>query len=263
MVIIKADSNVTLGIVVALPAEGRAVLGWGFWQRVQGRLVRSVQLDEGTKLICVCAGVGPKAARGASRWLIRQEVSVLASLGVSGGLHSTLQPGHIVVAEGVLEDTGRKDMRLWHVDGALVERACEALDGAGMISHRGKIVTTGEAVLTASAKRALYKRTRGLCVDMESGAVAGIAAESAIRFFSLRSVCDSVDQPVTQDLVDCVGQGGEIRIKTLIRKVLRKPSLMFDLLRMRRHFTKALNSLSRAWRIQVKHNLPALLNSGQ
>lgn len=253
----------TLGIVVALPAEARALLGWGFWQRNEGWLVRHRHLDDGTELICVRSGVGIENALSSARWLIRKGATALAGFGLTGGLHPGIKAGDLIVAEVVLEYEGTSDPEILNADFPCSKLADETLTAEGMAVYRGKVITTRSPVSTLQEKKILYKQNQGLAVDMESGAIARAAKEANVPFFSLRAVCDPADRVVPLELFDCLKDCGKIQLFALLGKLLHKPSLVVDLLRLRKEYANALSVLKRAWRLQIKKNLPRLLASGQ
>ena len=82
-----------LGLVVALRAEARAVLGRKHWKRVHGRVIQRSCLPDGTSLICVCSGVGIEKALSSARWLVREGAAALAILGgYPGDFTRSLKP---------------------------------------------------------------------------------------------------------------------------------------------------------------------------
>ena len=97
---------------------------------------------------------------------------------------------------------------------------------------------------------------------MESAAVAAIAKKASISFFAIRTVCDAATRSIPIEIFNCLNQTGHVRLLHLFRQLLLKPSLVSDLLRMKRDFALALASLRRAWATQISSSLPTLLKSG-
>jgi len=206
--------------------------------------------------------VGLQNAATASQWLIAEGVAALANLGVSGGLGEGLRPGDLVLADRVLEEGISGETVTFNAGRACTDLVHAALRKAGMPVYRGAIFTARHAILTAEEKRSAYRRSLALALDMESAAVARAAVGAGLPFFILRAVCDPVDRRVDQDLFSCLAQDGRVRWPALLGKLWRRPSLLGDLLRVRRDFLIALKSLGLAWRMQIRIDLPKWLFSG-
>jgi len=251
-----------LGLVVALPAEARAVLGRDGWEKFPGGEGKRVALPGGIGLICACSGVGITNAYVASKRLIGEGVSGLANIGVSGGLDPRMKTGDLIVAERILEDGKEDPSGCWSQDSRITEFAHEVLISKKISVHCGDILTVTQAVLTVEQKKSLYEKTRASAVDMESAGVARAAKEANIPFFSIRAVCDEATRSVSSDLFNLIDGDGEVKRGTLVQQVLRKPSLVIDLFRMGRDFSRALNALRRGWGVQIKNDLISRLLFG-
>ena len=116
-----------------------------------------------------------------------------------------------------------------------------------------------QAVLTIAHKKSLFKKTRALAVDMESAAIARVAQEENVPFFTLRVICDPADEEVPQKLYDCLDKNGNVRPAAVLFSLVRRPSLVLDMQRMGRHFAAARQALKRGWHIQIRNNLPRIL----
>lgn len=253
--------NSTIGLVVALPAEARALIGRGRWQRTEGYLFRRSRLNNSTHLVVVLAGVGMENAFLASQWLVAEGVVALGVSGVSGGLDPKLEPGDLVLADSVIQENGNTCKQVWEGNSKFVEIVYTALIAKGIPAYRGPIITVQKPVLSARNKQALFTKTKALATDMESAAVAVVANKAGLPFFALRTVCDVATRTVPIEIFDCLNQAGHVRLLHLFRMLLLKPTLVSDLLRTRKDFTAALGSLGHAWNIQIENNLPDLVQS--
>ena len=224
-------------------------------------MFRRSRLHDGTFLICAQRGVGAQNASSACTWLIAEGVKALANLGVSGGLQEGLRPGDLVLADRVIEKGMSGETVAFEPDRICTDLAHAAFMRKGMSVHRGAIYSAQQGLLTVEEKKSLRSRSLALVVDMESAAVARAAVEAGLPFFVLRAVCDPADWSVDQDLFSCLGQDGRVRLLLLLEKIGRRPSLLRGLLRTRRDFLLALNNLSRAWRIQIRIDMPKRLLS--
>ncbi len=250
-----------LGLVVALAAEGRALLGSFGWTHAAGLSVRRAWLPDGTGILCARSGVGAERAQSAARWLAAEGATALAVIGVSGGLDPGLRPGDLVVADTVFESDGATGDN-WATDpdrSGLVDRA---LSAEGLPVRRGAVISASRPVPSPRGKGSLRERCAALTVDMESAAVARAAAEGRLPLVVLRAVSDAADQSVPEDFLVSLDENGSVRPSVLLRKLAGRPSLVGDLVLMERGFSAALTSLRCAWRALVRAGLPARLAPG-
>jgi adenosylhomocysteine nucleosidase len=234
------EKGIRFGVVVALPAEARALAG-GNWRIEGGRPVCRTSLEGGGEILWVRSGVGPDRALAAARWLIRQNVASLAVIGVSGGLAPQLEPGQLIVADTVLDGVEPRAGCSWPCTGN--EALLKTLSSARINAVVGPVVTVAEPVLTVEEKQALHRQTGALAVDMESVSVARVAAEAGVNCLVLRAVCDGADRQVPSALYRMVDGEGRLKVPVLLGELLRRPRLIADLLTMRRDFARALAAL--------------------
>jgi adenosylhomocysteine nucleosidase len=251
--------NPAIGLVVALNAEARALIGRGQWEQAEGCLFRRSRFTDRIHLIVVRSGMGSKNASAASRWLIGEGVSGLAVSGVSGGLSPDLGPGDLVLADSVIQDDGNPVKEMRQIRSAWVDMAYRSLIERGMPVYRGPIMTVQRPVLSARDKHALYVKSRALAVDMESSAVAAAAGNAGLPFLAFRAVCDAAGRSIPDDFLDFINQEGRVRLFRLFRRLLLKPTLISDLLRMNRDFSTALSGLGRAWHMAIRNVLPSFV----
>lgn len=236
-----------LGLVVALSAEGRSMAGCG-WLRQDDWMVKR-RCTNGRDEIWVQCGIGPQRAAAAARWLVAQQVDRLAVLGVSGGLNPDLGTGDLVLASAVVDRcVGEKSAPLV-LDG---EGCKQSLLSAGFKVYSGSILTVSEPVLHPAEKTALFAEYDVLAVDMESAAVARVAIEMAVPCTVVRSICDPAQRPIAADVFDIVDETGHLRWGGLLSGLFKRPGLLFDLLRMQKDFSRALQALKRGVPVVVR-----------
>lgn len=255
--------NPAIGLVIALKAEATALLGHGRWQHVEGHLLRRSRLTNSTHLVVVRSGIGMEDARLASQRLIAEGVVALGVSGVSGGLDPDLKPGDLVLADSVIQENGNTREQTWEGNSKFVDIAYAALIAKGIPAYHGPIITVQKPVLSARNKQALFTISNALAADMESAAVAAVANKAGLPFFAVRAVCDAATRSISDDLFDCLDQGGQVRLFHLFQRLLLKPALVSDLLRMKRDFAAALTSLRHAWNMPIRDSLPFLFSSGE
>lgn len=243
-----------LGLLIALPVEAQALLGRRGWQRQEVGRIHQGTLAGGVAYTCLCCGPGWDRARTGARFLVTRGASALGVLGVAGGLHPQLGPGELLLADEVLD--GGDESSALRCDSGLLKQLQEDLTAAGLRVHRGPLLSRREAVLTAAAKGRLHQVSGAWCVDMESAPVARIASETALPFWVLRSVSDGPQQTLSPLLGNLLDSEGGVRWTVLAGALLRRPSLIAELLRLRRNLALALDALGRAW--EVQRNSPPL-----
>lgn len=243
------------GMVVALPGEAKAMLGRRQWSRHGDLdLCRSEGPVHGDTLWVRC-GMGPERAAKAAAFLIEQGVTHLGIAGVSGGLDPDLSSGRLVLASEVIDEGGKR----WPVDLSL-HQALNACFGRGICS--GAILTTAAPLLTTAQKALWFERCKALAVDMESAAVARVAAASGRPFFAIRAICDEATRSVPAALFEMVDELGRPRPVKLIGSLLRQPSLVPVLIRMQGDFGRALQALRYGWQMCCRLN-PEYFDEGE
>ncbi|MBW2708752.1 MAG: hypothetical protein JRD04_05650 [Deltaproteobacteria bacterium] len=234
----------TIGMVVALPGEARALLGRRFRRKASGFLHGRTVLEDGTELVVVQSGMGMDNAFSAAGWLSEEGVAVLGCFGVSGGLDPGLGVGDLVFADAVFVERDDGISLVWEKDGCDSDVTFNFEAAKGLTMSWGPVVTMRKPVFNAAGKRALFDRTGAVAVDMETAAVARVASRSGLPFFAVRTICDSADVTLSESIYPCIDQQGRPRLPHLFRLIIRKPLLISHLLRMKRDFTAALATAS-------------------
>jgi adenosylhomocysteine nucleosidase len=164
------------------------------------------------------SGIGAEAA---GERLVREGARALVSFGLCGGLDRTLAPGSLVVPESVLAAGERLA-----TDRALAD----ALGGcsAALLAAEPAIVAS------AAAKRALFERTGAVAVDLESGAVARVAARHGLPFAVLRAVCDPAEMTLPPLALTALDANGRIRARHVAWALLRTPGDLVALISLAR-----------------------------
>lgn len=173
------------GVVAALEFEARS-LGTG--SRRAGQLRA---LGDGSLLRI--SGVGADNAARAARELIAAGVGALLSWGVAGALDPALACGALLLpAEVLCAPAGAAALPLqrfatcrgWR------ERVAAALQPHAPAAS-GALLTSPVPVAAAALKARMFRDTGAVAVDMESAAVAQVAAEHALPFITLRVILDT------------------------------------------------------------------------
>jgi adenosylhomocysteine nucleosidase len=181
------------GVVAALAFEARSL---GSCRRqVAGPCV----LGDGS-LLCV-SGVGCDNATRAAHELVAAGAQALLSWGVAGALDPALGAGAVLLPAEVLRLTGAAASappQRYPTSRAWRERVAAALQLHVPVSA-GALLTSALPVAEAPLKARLFQDTGAVAVDMESAAVAQVAAEHQLPFITLRVIVDnaSVNLPAS------------------------------------------------------------------
>ena len=237
-----------IAILVAVKQELHPIL-----QRADANhVVRQQHFDfhEGTfagrPVALLALGVGKECARIAAEVTIRcYRPDLIISAGFAGGLHPSLQDGDIVVGSEILdlgEDHGNEvHCRCMY---PLPARPELNQDGTGLQIHTGKILTTDEMVLKAANKQRLGRATGALATDMETSAVAAVAAAHQTDLLAVRCITDNDHESLPEEFNDffIVGQ---LKRRRILRACARRPHLLLDLARLGRRAHVAGRNLAR------------------
>mgnify|MGYP001773063203 CR=1 FL=1 len=229
-----------LGMVVALPGEAQAMLGRRDWVRHGELDLCSVEAPVGAEILWVRCGIGCERAAAAAALLVERGATHIGIAGVSGGLDPELTSGRVVIATDVVDENGRH----WPVDFAFSTALADRFGKRGKL---GPVLTATKPLLSVEHKAFWHEHSGALAVDMESVAVARVAATACRPFFAMRAVCDAAGRAVPEAMLAMVDDFGRPRILKLLCTLLRRPWLAGPLLRMQGDFHRALRGLADGW----------------
>jgi adenosylhomocysteine nucleosidase len=156
----------------------------------------------------------PAGAARAARWLISQGATSLVSFGLAGALDPALRPGDLVIPRTVLCAEKRFTVTpQW-------TPTCELLFAADHV------------LATAANKHAAWAATNASAVDLESGAVAQVAAEAGIGFSVLRAICDPAERDLPPAALLALDGAGRIGMLRVLASVAAQPQQIPALLRL-------------------------------
>lgn len=214
----------TVAVLAAVTLERRAI------ERACGGLTPSA--------LIVQTGVGPARAQSAARRVVAQCASgggpaAIICAGLAGGLVPELGVGQVVAAGGIKDGEGPA---MDYSDPRLLEAALQLLRrGAGAEQARSvRLVSVSQVVGSPTAKAELGRLHHAQAVDMESAAVAAVAAEHGIPFIAVRAISDAFDDELDSATAALVDEAGDPRFLRAAWYVLRHPARLPGLLRLKR-----------------------------
>lgn len=207
----------SIGVVAALVAEART-LG-----RLRKRSDGLATTRDGN--LVAISGMGSHSAAVAAALLADAGATSLISWGLAGGLDPGLTAGTVCVPETVImADCGRL-----HTDRHGREWVCEALAARRVVS--GTMLTAAGAIPDVAGKAAAFRATGASAVDMESYAVARIAADRGLPFIAIRVIVDTASDGLPAAVLEA-SKDGQVRVLPLVLGLARAPSQSAALLRL-------------------------------
>lgn len=242
----EALTAVTVGVVAALPAEGKALAG--------GR-VRLGETHLVNEHVAVrVSGVGPSAARRASEALIAQGVGALISWGIAAGLDAALVAGTIVLADRVVTEEDAPPVRGGSQRAAVEFRSVASwadhlaadLKGVGdghLRLVRGTIGCPARVLRSVDDKISWGRATGAMAADMESAAVAAVASREEVPWIAVRAIADVSSLTVPVSALEGIDPSGEFTWLRFLTSLARHPGDIRELPRLARAYRAALRSL--------------------
>ena len=190
----------------------------------------------------LCAGADARRAEQQAKDLIAAGADGLVSVGVTGGLDPALRPGRVLLPDAIRgpDDPDVPADSAWH---AAVHNA---FTRAGLDATAGTLLGTRAPVTTANAKARLFADTGAVAVDMESAAVAGVAAARGVPVLALRAVADPAERSLPGLVDGAVTPDGRGRPGLIALRLCAQPWRLPALLQLRRDYGLALTALKRA-----------------
>jgi adenosylhomocysteine nucleosidase len=238
-----------IGIITAMPEETHSVvraLGGADKQCNNGLKFLQARYG-GHEIVLTEAGMGFRNATSAAEKLA-QEVSLdlMVSAGFCGGIAQELQVGDVVFATGLalISENG-----LENVTAVFAASAADFVSrqrAAGERVFAGVFVSTAVIMPKSRIAAILPGDAPYPVVEMESAAIARVAATNSIPFIGLRTVSDPVDEELGFTLDEFCDDQLRIRIPRVLLTIIRKPHIIPQLIRLARNSRIAGASLSHA-----------------
>lgn len=182
-----------------------------------------------------CAAADTERAYAGARALVEQGAGALVSFGIAGGLAPNLAPGTLVLAEAVLDASGRS----WATAAAWRRR----LQHEAAAESDGPMLLSASAVRSISEKARLHAETGAVAVDMESGGVARAAEAADVPFLVIRVIADPANRRLPPSALAGLGPDGRQRPLAALLALGRNPSDLMTLIRLGRDSGRALRRL--------------------
>ncbi|HEX5049889.1 MAG TPA: purine and other phosphorylase-like protein, family 1 [Gammaproteobacteria bacterium] len=185
------------------------------------------------------SGPGPARAADNARAALAAGANALVSWGLAGGVHARLGSGTVVVPRRVRGDDGAvyPTHRAWR------SGVADSLRGELGVDD-GDLLTVAEPLATPAAKSAAAA-LGVVAVDMESAAVAAVAARARVPFIALRVVVDTAADVLPPAAVAWVDARGDRRFGAAFAAAV-KPLQWRALFVLAKRYRAASRALDRA-----------------
>jgi adenosylhomocysteine nucleosidase len=191
----------------------------------------------GDGALLAVSGIGLAAAEVAARALVEAGASSLMTFGMAGGLDPALKPGSVVLPCELISADGAR----FAACGAWRERVAAAISPLRAVTE-GNLLTSANAIDTPAEKTRAYRCTGAAAVDMESFAVAQIAAQYNLPFIAVRVIVDTAADTLPRAVVYS-SLAGAVQMSRLIAGLILAPGEIPALFRLSQRYRIATRSL--------------------
>jgi adenosylhomocysteine nucleosidase len=223
-----------VGVVAALASEARA-LGPSMPRGGVIPLSELAVLGDGALL--AVSGIGRTAAAAAANALIEAGASALMTFGMAGALDPALTPGSVVLPRELISGDGAR----FQASASWRARVAAALRPVRAVTE-GNLLTSDRAIETPTDKAAAFHRSGAAAVDMESAAVAEVAARHNLPFIAVRVIVDTAADRLPRAVV-AASRAGRVKFGRLIAGLVLAPGEIASLIRLAQRYRIAMRSL--------------------
>ena len=193
----------------------------------EAAVISAILADTALEAEVVCAGASSQRAAELSRQLVAEGSEALLSFGVAGGLAPDLDCGDLIVAHGV-QGTDGDDL---------------ATDSAWRSALTGLLDEMAVSYRDAADRAAAFADSGCLAVDMESAALAGVAAKAGLPFLAVRAIADRAGDALPALVDTAIKPDGRPAVGRVLAALVRRPSDIPATLRLGRQTELALARL--------------------
>jgi adenosylhomocysteine nucleosidase len=117
----------------------------------------------------------------------------------------------------------------------------------------GPLVESSSVLRSMPEKSALFEKSGALAVDMESAAIARVAAAARLPFLAIRAISDSATSAIPRPLLNATDAFGRVDPFRLLISLARRPYLLPNLIHVGLSFRRAQNTLKKVARLTGLH----------
>ena len=196
----------------------------------------------GDVALLAVGGMGGAGAATAARSLVGAGAAGLMSFGLAGGLDPSLPAGCFVLPNEVISADGA---RFLTADGW--RERLHRLIATQWPAVAGKLLTSPTPIGAIADKADTFRETGAVAVDMESLAIAEVAAAHSLPFVAVRVIVDTAMDVLPRAVV-AASSGERLNLPRLIGGLAAAPRDVFPLIRLAQRHRAAIRSLAAAVR---------------
>jgi adenosylhomocysteine nucleosidase len=226
-----------MGVVAALEAEARTL----------GTAVRrSDGLSSlGDGALVAVSGIGGALAAIAARRLVDAGALSLMSFGLAGGLDPALAAGTVVLPDEVISRDGSR----YSTSAGWREHLRRAIAGRRPMTA-GILLSSSQPIDAIADKAAAFRDTGAVAVDMESVAIAQVAAVHDLPFIAVRVIVDTAADVLPRAVVTA-NIAGQLSLRRLLGGLVKAPLELVPLIRLAQRYRAATRSLTAVAGVRV------------
>ncbi len=219
-----------LGIIAALPAEANCLT------KKKLNVCSPVEIQQDI-FLCL-SGMGYDSARRSSQQLIELGIDALISWGLAGSIDVSLKSGDLLLARNV---TGNEQSWATHAD--WLNKLQIECQHSSFSTLNADIASVSDICASISDKKNLSLKSGAIAVDMESSAIAELAATNNIDFLVIRAIADDADTSIPDAVLKYTDSLGKPDPIPFLLSCLKKPGQLKDLIKLAKCYKQALKTL--------------------
>jgi len=234
-----APSDVIVTFALSVEAGGTVDLMRGTVTTRCPNFVEHAGALEDRRVALIETGVGGElAATAVSDVIALHHPQWVISAGFAGALDADLRRGHILMADEVVDASGRQLNVGLHVDRSAAESTPSL--------HIGRLVTVDHLIRTRNERLQLATEHEALACDMETMAVAQVCQQERVRFLSVRIISDALDDELPREIERLLDQKSmAAKLGAATGAIFNRPSSIKDMWKLKEDAIKAADRLGR------------------
>jgi len=230
-----------IGIITAMPEESAAILKNAkniHRSKLGGKKLFNCNIS-GNSAVMVETGMGMLNAGWGATTLAGDGIDLLISAGFGGAVRQGLHVGDIIMARHIMQLHGND-----------LEEVSVGFYGQNNIAEKlslpqGTFISCDTILNKRELAGLLPAECANPVVEMETSAIARVAALHGIPFLALRTISDPWDEELDFSIDEFCDDSMQIRIPKVLRTIAKRPHIIPQLIRLARNSRTAAKSLSK------------------
>lgn len=241
----------TIGLIAAMPEEIKPLLARiETYSRETAGNFTMYRFRAGHRDACLVeSGLGPeKAARATATLIAAAAPDLVINFGLGGAVAPGLRVGDVVIAQRLLFARERLFSEQLGLSPKLAVTALDLLQRnleAPFLICQGTCVTSGAILAKRETARLLPAGVVNPVLEMETAAVAKIAAREGVPLLAIRAISDDATEELEFNITDFTDRNMNIKVHRVLWSLTRRPWLVPQLMRLARNSKRAGGNLAR------------------